>query len=85
MLPTDEGGRRKPIFSEYRASWDIGTLHEGQWSLNDAPLTLEDVEMLLPGEQAVARLHPAMPDFWRAVRVGQVIFAHEGRRRIGTA
>ena len=85
MVPTDEGGRHKPVFTEYRASWDIGTPQDGQLRLNDAPLTFEDVDMLLPGQQAVARLHPSVPDLWRTVRVGQVIHAHEGKRRVGTA
>jgi hypothetical protein len=63
LLTPDEGGRSRPVFSDYRASWDIGNTYEGQWTVNDAPLVFEDVEKLEPGEEALARIHPLRPEF----------------------
>lgn len=84
LAATAEGGRKGPIFSEYRAAWDIGTTFEGKWALCDAPLTFDGVDALHSGHEAIARLHPAHPEFWTEVSVGQEIHAHEGVRRIGT-
>lgn len=83
LVPTEEGGRERPIFSEYCASWDIGNTHDGEWALNDAPIVFENVDELRPGDEAVARIHPAAPDFWTHVVPGRRIFAHEGRRLVG--
>jgi hypothetical protein len=85
LVPTEEGGRARAIFSEYRASWDIGNTVNGEWCLNDAPLVFEDVGSVAPGREAIARIHPVAPEFWRHVDLGSTIHAHEGRRRVGTA
>ncbi|HEV2069751.1 MAG TPA: hypothetical protein VGR26_08160 [Acidimicrobiales bacterium] len=53
--------------------------------LNDAPIVLENVEKLDPGEEAVARIHPVAPEYWEHVRPGTRIYAHEGRRPVGEA
>jgi len=85
LLATEERGRKGPIFTDYRASWDIGNTYEGEWTINDAPVTLEDVEQLAPGEEATVRLHPIAREFWNQVKPGMTIYAHEGRRRVATA
>ncbi len=63
LLATDEGDRKSPVWSDYRSSWDIGNTYNGEWTLNDAPLVLEDVESIAPGEEATARIHPIAPEF----------------------
>jgi hypothetical protein len=83
LTPTEGGGRKAPVFSDYRASWDIGNTYEGEWTVNDAPLVFEEVEVLHPGEEAAARIHPLAPEFWTHVVPGTRIYAHEGRRRVG--
>jgi len=85
LLATEEGGRKRPIFTDYRASWDIGNTYEGEWTVNDAPITLEGVEELAPGEEATVRLHPLAREFWGHVEPGMTIYAREGRRRVATA
>lgn len=86
MRTTDEGGRHKPIASGFRSSWDIGQrTPEGEPTLNDAPLVLEDRESLAPGEQATIRLYPIFEEYWSEVRLGQTVALCEGRRVIGTA
>jgi len=85
LLTAEEGGRSRPIYSDYRASWDIGNTYEGEWTVNDAPLVLEDVDKLDPGDEALARIHPIAPQFWNHVEPGLRIYAHEGPRRVGEA
>lgn len=85
LLPTEEGGRSRPIWSDYRSSWDIGATYKGERTFNDAPLTLEDVERLEPGQTAIARLHPIAAEFWTHLKPGHEIYAHEGLRRVGVA
>jgi hypothetical protein len=93
LLTTEEGGRQGPIADGYRASWDIGNVTEsGEWTINDAPLLLEDRDWLAlledrdwlaPGEVADARIHPLAPEFWTDVAAGAEIAMHEGRRVVG--
>jgi hypothetical protein len=86
MLPTSEDtGRRTPILSGYRSSWDIGNMWEGQPTVNDAPLLIEDQDSVHPGAQAVVRLHPLAPEFWADLTTGQRISAYEGSRLVATA
>jgi hypothetical protein len=53
--------------------------------LNDASLSLEDVDLVEPGNEATARLHPFAPQYWMHIVPGTVIRAHEGPRVIGIA
>lgn len=86
VLAPEDGGRRKPIFSEYRSCWDIGNLHEGETMYNDVPLVLEGgLESASPGDRATARIHPIAPEYWNELRPGTTIYAHEGSRRVATA
>lgn len=85
LVPTEEGGRSRPIWSDYRASWDIGGVYEGDKTINDAPLTLEGAENLEPGQIGLARLHPIARQFWDHVQPGLEIYAYEGARLVGVA
>ena len=49
LTPTEDGGRKGPVFSDCRAAWDIGNTYNGEWTVNDAPLVFEDVESVAPG------------------------------------
>ena len=85
LLTTDEGGRKGPIADGYRASWDIGNRTDsGEWTSNDAPLLLEcHDEWVAPGETAIARIHPLVPELWAHVRPGLEVAMHEGSRVVG--
>ena len=85
LIPTGDGGRSRPIWSDYRSSRDIGAQYEGKKTINDAPLTLEDVERLEPGQIGFARLHPGARQFWDHVQPGLEIYAYEGSRLVGVA
>lgn len=86
LLPTEDGGRRTPIFTDYRPSWNIGNRAEDDTiELNDARVSLEDCKSLLPGHMGTVRLHPLLPDEWRRVREGDNLDMHEGARIVGRA
>lgn len=82
---TDAGGRRSPITTGYRSSWDIGGTFEGQPMLNDAPLLLESGDWLQPGSEAEVQLHPLVWDYWQDIQQGQRIQMCEGSRVLGEA
>lgn len=83
LLATGQGGRRTPIHSGYRSHWafppDLASEH------HDAPLTLETVTALAPGEEAMVRLHPLVSDLWPPVVPGLRLSMHEGPRIVGLA
>lgn len=86
LLRTEAGGRRSPVFTDYRPSWSIGNRAEsGEVELNDARVTVEDAQSIAPGETGVVRLHPLVPESWRAVRVDDELVMHEGCRVLGRA
>jgi hypothetical protein len=64
LTSTEDGGRSRPVLSDYRSTWDIGATYEGKPMQTDARLFLEDVDALLPGEVAVVRIHPNWPSYW---------------------
>ena len=82
-LASPAEGRKTPIFSGYRACWDIGATHEGARTFNDAPVTIEDAPSIAPGVKGTVTLHPLAPGFWADVCVGQAITMHEGSRVVG--
>lgn len=66
-----EGGRRSPIFDDYRCDWDIGNVEDdGRPTINGGPITLEDKDQVHPGEEAIVRIHPIAPQFWAHVGPG---------------
>jgi len=52
---------------------------------HDAPLLIEEAEMLGLGEEAVVRLHPLCPELWPDVRPGLRLTMYEGQRVAGIA
>ncbi|MFN3201412.1 MAG: hypothetical protein ACE366_23625 [Bradymonadia bacterium] len=81
-----EEGRSKPIFSGYRADWNINHNPDARGlCLCGAPITLEGVSELAPGETTMVRLHPRHVPSWREVAVGRVLKMHEGAKVVGTA
>ncbi|MBY8864006.1 hypothetical protein K7711_46615 [Nocardia sp. CA2R105] len=83
LLTTEQGGRRAPLHSGYRAHWAFPPdMHAEN---HDAPLTLETVRTLAPGEEAMIRLHPLRPDLWPTITPGVRLSMLEGARLVGSA
>ena len=59
FLPTDEGGRKTPVWSGYRPSVSFPA---DPTSYYDAVITLEGQERVLPGEECVARITFLAPE-----------------------
>jgi hypothetical protein len=72
LVPTERGGRRRPLGDGYCASLSFGRRRRGvEPIVHDAILVLEDVSELAPGGSAIARAWVLLPDeFPRAVRAG---------------
>ena len=85
LLETEEGGRKGPIFSDYRPSWDLGNTWLGEATINDGRVFLEDRDELAPGAEGLARIEPLACEFWGRVRPGSVIAMQEGKRLVGYA
>ena len=86
LLPQAEGGRKTAITHDYRCDWDIGNVgDDGEQTINGGPLTLEQVDELEPGQEAIVRIHPFVPEFWHDVVPSMSINAHEGPRVVGVA
>jgi translation elongation factor EF-Tu-like GTPase len=85
LLPAEEGGRKEPVFSDYRPHWNIGNTFEGEPELNDARVFLEDRERLYPGEECVVRIEPLFAERWMHVNAGMQLPMHEGSRIYGMA
>ena len=86
LTPMDEGGRKGPICSGYRASWFWGERTEnGLEMLHDAPITMEGPLTLSFGDEAVVRLMPLVPEYWQNVTVGSHLEMREGARVVGVA
>jgi hypothetical protein len=86
LKATEDGGRRRPIFSGYRCNCWIGARTAGgEKAYNDAAIWFETQDRLNPGETTVARLQPAIPQYWNHVNAGLVIDLCEGPWVIGKA
>jgi hypothetical protein len=85
VLPTAMGGRKTPILSDYRPSWDLGNRWLGEPTINDGRVFLEGCSHIAPGAEGLARLEPLAPEFWGGVRVGSVIAMQEGNHVVGNA
>ncbi|GAA3527979.1 hypothetical protein AFL01nite_02840 [Aeromicrobium flavum] len=83
LLTTEQGGRRTPIISGYRSCW--GFPPELHGDMHDGPLLIERQEALAPGEVAIVRLHPLVPDLWPRVSEGLRLGMFEGPRKVGDA
>lgn len=85
LLAADEGGRKGPIFSDYRPSWNLGNTWQGEPTINDGRVFLEDRDELAPGVEGEARIEPLRSEFWGHVVPGTVIAMQEGNRVVGYA
>lgn len=80
LLATEAGGRRGPIFTDYRPNWRLQPE-----MLNDGRVILDGCSEIAPGGEGMARLVPLVPEFWGAVQVGSVLPMCEGNRVVGEA
>jgi translation elongation factor EF-Tu-like GTPase len=85
LTATNEGGRTRPVGSGYRPAWDTGATYEGKPMVTSGAIELEEVDAVSPGESVTARLHPAFPEYWSSVTVGQELAAYEGSRCVAVA
>lgn len=85
LLPTEHGGRKGPIMSDYRPSWNLGNKWLGEPTINDGRVVLEGCTEIAPGTEGLARVEPLAPEFWGGVRVGSVIAMQEGNHVVGHA
>jgi len=85
LLASDEGGRSKPIYNDYRPNWNLGNTWLGKPMINDGRVFLEDREELALGAEGLARIEPLASEFWGHVRPGSVIAMQEGSRVVGYA
>lgn len=85
LLSTELGGRKGPIFREYRPSFDLKNTWHGQPTINDGRVLLDGIGELAPGGEGLAVIVPFAEEFWAAVEVGAVLAMHEGHRVVGHA
>lgn len=85
LLPTEMGGRKGPIFNDYRPSWDLKNTWLGEPTINDGRVLLDGVSELSPGAEELAIIEPLAEEFWGAVDVGGVLPMQEGSRVVGYA
>jgi hypothetical protein len=87
LVPTDRGGRRRPVTDGYRASMSFGRRRRDvEPVVHDAVLVLEDVAELAPSERAIARAWVISPDeLPRSLENGSVFTLLEGDRIVGRA
>jgi ribosomal-protein-serine acetyltransferase len=87
LVPSDRGGRHRPIADGYRASMSFAQRRRGiEPVVHDAIVVLEQGSMLAPGEGGLVRAWVLMPaELPRSVGVGSVFTLLEGNRIIGRA
>ncbi len=87
-LVAAEEGLRRTAFSgdgRLRPMWDIGNRRaDGERDLSIATLWVENAAELGPGELAVVRLAPLIPERWAHLRCGDAITMYEARPVAGT-
>ncbi len=79
------GGRKGPIFNDYRPSWDLKNTWLGDPILNDGRVLLDDVAEIAPGTEGPAIIEPLAEEFWGAIDLGAVLPMQEGSRIVGYA
>jgi hypothetical protein len=70
LTSTDARGRKTPIRSNYRPTFDLGLSWMGKPALNDGRIMLIDQDELAPGAEGVVCIEPLFSEFWAAVREG---------------
>jgi uncharacterized protein DUF5063 len=83
LTSTDAGGRKTPIRSNYRPTFDLGLSWMGKPAVNDGRITLIDQDELAPGTEGLVRIQPMFSEFWATVREGAVVLVQEGARVVG--
>ncbi|MBX3217135.1 MAG: DUF5063 domain-containing protein [Labilithrix sp.] len=82
-MPTDAGGRKTPICSNYRPTFDLGLSWMGKPVVNDGRIMLIDHDELAPGAEGLVRIEPMFSEFWATVRDGAVVPVQEGAQIVG--
>ena len=85
LTPTDVGGRKTPIRSNYCPTFDLGLSWMGKPAVNEGRIVLIDREELEPGAEGLVRIEPMFSEFWATVRDGAVVPVQEGARVVGHA
>jgi hypothetical protein len=87
LVPTDRGGRRRPLRDCDRASMSFGRRRRDvEPVVHDAVLVLEDGEELAPGHRGVARAYVVLPgELPRSLTPGWVFTLLESDRIVGRA
>jgi hypothetical protein len=70
------GGRKTTVPTNYRVDWKIVPDDETLWGAS----VLLEREKLAIGETCQGVLRPLSSDFWKVVKIGDVITGFEGRR-----
>ncbi len=83
LVPTDAGGRKTPIRSNYRPTFDLGGLWMGKPAVNDGRIMLIEQDELAPGAKGLVRIEPMFSEFWATARGGAVVPVQEGARVVG--
>ena len=76
-------GRKTPIRSNYRPTFDLGGSWMGEPALNDGRIMLLDQDELAPGAEGLVRIEPLWAEYWATVREGAVVPVQEGARVVG--
>ena len=88
LVPTDRGGRRRPLVDGYRASMSFGRRRRSDVEpvVHDAVLVLEASGALAPGETGIARAWVLLPEeLPRSLAEGSVFTLLERDRIVGRA
>ncbi len=88
LVPTDRGGRRRPVTDGYRASMSFGRRRRGDVErvVHDGVLVLAAPGALAPGGTGIARAWVLLPDeLPRALGEGSVFTLLERDRIVGRA
>ena len=85
LLKAEEGGRTRPVFSGYRPMCYFGLrTKDGTKAYNDGVISLENREMVLPGEYCDVRILPLHPEMLRDVLKLDLAFeVSEGSQVVG--
>ncbi len=85
LTPTDAGGKKAPIRSNYCPTFDLGGSWMGNPAVNDGRIMLIARDELAPGAEGLVRIEPmfSFSEFWATVREGAVVPVHEGARVVG--
>ena len=81
MRRTEDGGRKSPIRSGYRPNWWLSGETGDVWA--GGTLELIGTEKLAPGETALVRIYPFVPDVWSLLQAGSSLEMCEGPALIG--